>query len=405
MNADPVHSGPLHRLDSPADVIRGFNPAWFTATMGTGITGTLLYSFPYDCPVLRYISMAIALFNVVLFVIFTVLLVGRSLIYRDFFRILLHPHLSMPVGAIPMGLCTVINSLVIMLSPYHPPWLPTFTLVLWCIDVALSVLCCLCIPLVMTTHQRLALEAMTCAWVLPIVPTIVVAASGAVVASIHPAGSTASAIVMISYALWAMGVGIALMTLTIYILRLFVYKTPPKEAIPSTFIPLGPLGQSSYGIQQLGVQAVRLFPATLPAIPYIGEFMHCFGFASGFLLWGLGLWWFAHAIYSVLITRTRSQIPFNLGWWAFIFPIGTFTSSTSSLWAMTGYTFFRVLSGILIAGLVALWLYVLLNTAWHAWSGELFRPISLATAHTRSEDTLHHAKAGSAPFIGTVNQA
>ncbi|KAI8322846.1 hypothetical protein GQ54DRAFT_259177 [Martensiomyces pterosporus] len=381
----------MHKLDSSKDIMRGFNPAWFTATMGTGITGVLFYGFPYESAAIRYISMAIALFNAVLFTVFTVLLVGRSLVYRDFFKIMLHPQLSMPLGAIPMGLCTVINSLVSMLHPYHPRWLPTFTLVLWCIDVVISVLSCLSVPFLMTTHHKHALKTMNSTWILPVVPTVVAAASGAVVASIH-SEPTANVIIIVSYVLWAIGVGIAMMMLTIYLLRMSLYKLPPKEAIVSSFIPLGPLGQSSYGIQQLGIQALRVFPTTLPAIPYIGEFMHCFGFATGLLIWGLGGWWFAHAIYSVLYTRSHGRLPFNLGWWAFIFPIGTFTSSTSSLWSMTGFTFFRVLAAIQIAGILALWVYVMAQTIWFGWSGELFKPISLAAPRSHPEETLQPEK-------------
>ncbi|KAJ1948433.1 Plasma membrane sulfite pump involved in sulfite metabolism, partial [Linderina macrospora] len=366
----------MGEMDDCRDILRGFNPAWFTATMGTGITGVLFYGFPYESAAARYISMAIALFNVLLFVIFSALLIARAVIYRDFHRIMLHPQASMPLGAIPMGLCTIINSLIAMLKPYHTPWMPTFVLVLWCIDVVLSLLSCLSVPFLLTSHQKHSLKTMSAAWILPVVPTVVAAASGALVASVH-SGWTANTIVLVSYAMWAMGVGIAMMLITIYLLRLALYKLPAKEAIVSAFIPLGPLGQSSYGIQQLGIQAQRLFPETLARIPGIGEFMHCFGFAAGLLIWALGTWWFAHAIYSVLCTRRCSRLPFNLGWWAFIFPIGTFTSATGSLYAMSGYYFFRVLDAILIAGILILWIYVMILTGWFAWSGVLFAPVAV----------------------------
>ncbi|KAJ1801879.1 hypothetical protein LPJ77_005968, partial [Coemansia sp. RSA 2523] len=39
---------PMRKLDTWRDVIRGFNPAWFTASMGTGMVSTLLYGFPYE---------------------------------------------------------------------------------------------------------------------------------------------------------------------------------------------------------------------------------------------------------------------------------------------------------------------------------------------------------------------
>ncbi|KAJ1942617.1 Plasma membrane sulfite pump involved in sulfite metabolism, partial [Linderina pennispora] len=220
----------MREMDDCRDILRGFNPAWFTATMGTGITGVLFYGFPYESAAIHYISMGIALLNVLLFVVLSALLIVRTVIYRDFHRIMLHPQASMPLGAIPMGLCTIINSLISMLKPYHPPWIPTLVLVLWCIDVVLSLLSCLSVPFLLTSHQKQSLKTMNATWILPVVPPVVAAASGALVASIH-SGWTANTIVLVSYVMWAMGVGTAMMLMTIYLLRLALYKLPAKEAI------------------------------------------------------------------------------------------------------------------------------------------------------------------------------
>ncbi|KAJ2848281.1 Plasma membrane sulfite pump involved in sulfite metabolism, partial [Coemansia erecta] len=116
---------PMRKLESSSDVVRGFSPAWFTVTMGTGSTGTLLYNFPYRCAPLEYIGMGIALFNLLLYVLFTVLFIWRLVRYRDFYNMLLHPQMSMALGTIPMGLCTIIGSLTFMLTPYDVRWVPT----------------------------------------------------------------------------------------------------------------------------------------------------------------------------------------------------------------------------------------------------------------------------------------
>ncbi|KAJ2813532.1 Plasma membrane sulfite pump involved in sulfite metabolism, partial [Coemansia sp. 'formosensis'] len=201
---------PMHKLESRSDIVRGFSPAWFITTMGTGIVGTLLYNFPYQTLVLHYISWGISLVNLVVFLTCCVLFSWRLIRYRDFYSILMHPQQSMLLGAIPMGLCTLIVSLVLTLRPYNVSWMPTLALVLWCIDVVLSVMSFLVIPFLVTSHQKHALETVSATLLLPAVPTIVAATGGAIVASVHD-GSIATTIVTIAYMLWAMGMGVAML--------------------------------------------------------------------------------------------------------------------------------------------------------------------------------------------------
>ncbi|KAJ1863787.1 Plasma membrane sulfite pump involved in sulfite metabolism [Coemansia sp. RSA 2703] len=370
----------MHRLESKSDIIRGFSPAWFNVTMGTGSIAVLTYNFPYHWAPLEYIGMAIALFNVIVYVAFSILFLARLIRYRDFYDILLHPQLSMSLGTIPMGLCTIVNALVTMLTRYNTHWIPTFALVLWCIIVVISVLCSLAVPFVAMTYQKYTIESMSSILLLPVVPNVVAVSTGGIVASVH-SGSVATTIILISYVLWGMGVGLAMMLITAYLIRLVLYKLPPKEAMASAFIPLGPLGQSSYGIQVLGIQALRVLPKSLPQIAYLGDILHVFGFILGLLLWALALWWFVHAIYSSTHTFVHGKVPFNLGWWALIFPVGTLIYSSNALANTTGFTFFRVITAVLTAGLALLWIFVLARTFRFAWTGELF----MASAVVRLE--------------------
>ncbi|KAJ2743922.1 Plasma membrane sulfite pump involved in sulfite metabolism [Coemansia sp. BCRC 34301] len=264
--------------------------------------------------------------------------------------------------------------------------MPTLALVLWCIDVVLSVLSFLVIPFLVTSHQTHLLETVNATLLLPAVPTVVAATGGAIVASVHD-GSIATAVVIISYMLWAMGLGIAMLLTMVYLVRLVLFKLPPKEAIASAFIPLGPLGQASYGIQLLGMQANRLFPTGLSQIANLGSILESTGFIIGLMIWALATWWFAHAIYSVLYTRVHGKVPFNLGWWALIFPISTFAASTNSLWSMTNYTAFRVMASTLIVGIALVWLSVVATTVCYAWTGELFKAASVVQLELQNADS------------------
>ena len=113
----------------------------------------------------------------------------------------------------------------------------------------------------MTVHGH-SIQTMTAAWLLPIVSTIVAAATGSLVAGILPDAEYALLTLLTSYVLWGTGVPLAMVVLVIYFLRLTTSNLPPKAVVVSTFLPLGPLGQGGFGIMQLGKVALEVFPKT-----------------------------------------------------------------------------------------------------------------------------------------------
>ncbi len=179
----------------------------------------------------------------------------------------------------------------------------------------------------MRLDAQTPLSTMTAAWLLPIVPTIVAAASGAVVAGVLTNSQHALWTVVVSYILWGTGVPLAMVTLVIYFERLTLYKLPPRVVIVSCFLPLGPLGQGSFAIMQLGKVSMQLLPKTGTLVPMAGQILYVVGFFIGLIMWGFGLVWFFFAIASI----SQSKFPFNMRWWGFTFPIGVFAVATTTL--------------------------------------------------------------------------
>ena len=193
----------------------------------------------------------------------------------------------------------------------------------------------------MTIHET-RLATMTAAWLLPIVSTIVAAASGAIVANVLRDPQQALWTVIVSYILWGTGVPIAMATLVIYFQRLTIYKLPAKEVIVSVFLPLGPLGQGGFGIMQLGVVAMKIFPQTKTLTWNAGEVFYVVGFLVALVMWGFGLLWLFFALSSI----RRSKFPFNMGWWGFTFPLGVFTTATTTFGKEMPSRFFDVLGTV-----------------------------------------------------------
>lgn len=356
-----------------------FTPSWFSVTMGTGIVSILLERLPYNAQWLHYLAIIVFVLNVVLFVMFTFISLVRYTVYRGIFMAMLkHPVQSLFLGTIPMGLATIVNMCAFVIVPKWGSWALTLTWTLWWTDSVISIIICMFLPFaIMYIHDTPTnkLQSMTAVWLLPIVSTIVASASGGIVAeALYNAGHDTHAFwtMVTSYVLWGSGVPLATVILVMYFHRLTVHKLPPREVIVSVFLPLGPLGQGGFGIMQLG-KVARL---VLPRIPgslgglegIAGNNLYVFGFACAIIMWGYGLVWLFFALASI----TRSKFPFNMGWWAFTFPLGVYCVSTTTLATELPSTFFKVLGTIFSVLVVLLWLLVSARTAVRAWTGNMF---------------------------------
>ena len=361
---------PLAQLDHPRDMIRQFTPNWFAATMGTGILALILPQTPGAGPLLHAVGEYLWMFNIGLFLLFSVLYAARWVLFWDEARrIFSHSIVSMFIGTIPMGLATIINGFLYFGVPRWGEDMVVVAHVLWWIDVALSISCGVLIPYFMFTRQAHGIEKMTAIWLLPIVAAEVAATSGGLLVP-HLADANAQFVTLItSYVLWAYSVPLAFGVLTILFLRLALHRLPPDSMAASSWLSLGPIGTGSLGMVVLGSDA----PAVLAAhgLGGLGTVASGIGTIAGLLLWGVGLWWL---LLAVLITLRyfRGGIPFNLGWWGYTFPLGVYTVATLRLGAALDIGLLSAFGTLLVLVLSLMWTFVAARTLHGGWKGHLF---------------------------------
>ena len=356
--------------------IRQFTPNWFTATMGTGIVALAVNQFPLRVPGLHAIGQTLWLLNILLFTLFSALYAARWILFpAEASRIFGHSVMSMFFGAIPMGLATILNGFLAFGIPLWGEEAVEAARALWWIDASMAVLCGVAVPFLMFTRQDHSIEKMTAVWLLPVVAAEVTAASGGLLAP-HLADAEALRIVMLSYALWAFSVPIALSILVILVLRLIVHKLPHREMAASGWLALGPIGTGALGLLLLGADAPHAFAAA--GLAEIGQVAAGIGVIGGAMLWGYGLWWLALAV-LMTVRYIREGMPFNLGWWGFTFPLGVYAVGTLALARATHLDFLFAVGGVLIVCLVGFWLVVAARTLHGAWHGYLFVSPCLAT--------------------------
>ena len=158
---------------------------------------------------------------------------------------------------------------------------------------------------------------MTAIWLLPVVTLIVASSSGGVLAPALLPLSEYYALVTLTLSAFMVAVGLTLafMILTMYLLRLIVHGIPPSAGVLSVFIPLGPMGQGGFSILLLGQGFRSVLPLAYGDSPVlrlasVGEIIDVIAFCAALVLWSLATMWLIYALlaYHVALAGGFSRV-------------------------------------------------------------------------------------------------
>lgn len=359
---------PLTHLPTASDAIRLFTPNWFAVNMGTGIVALVLGQFD-SLPLLHGAGFGLWAGNAVIFALFALLFAARWLWYFEGARRMLHhPVMSMSVGCIPMALATVANGFLVFGIDAFGPVAIGIAQVLWGLEIALAVGCGLGIPLLMMTQHDHRAEDMTAVWLLPIVAAEVTAITGALLLPHLPVDEQ-PAVMLACFLLWSFSVPLALGLVAMLFIRMILHKLPQASMAASCWLALGPIATGALGMLLLSQAAPAALIGTNLA-PF-ADVMAGACLLLSILLWGYGVWWMGLA---TLITARyfTDHVPFNLGWWAYVFPLGVQALTTFRLARLWDSFALGALGIALITALVLIWTIVASRTMAGAWRGTLF---------------------------------
>lgn len=376
--------------------------------MGTGIVSILLFNLPWNGYWLHVISYIFFALNVLLFVIFFIISFLRYTLYPEIWPAMIaHPAQSLFLGCFPMGFASKLFSpsppihlrsishttLLFPTISHHTSYIFTKSKLIpnpaiinmmifacshwgsgliylawsfWWLDAIISMATCISMPFIVMHRHRPGLDKTTATLLLPIVPAVVAAATGGIVADALPSSGHAYATLVVSYALWGIGQALSGCVLALYFHRLTIHSLPPRDVIVSVFLPIGPLGQGGFGIQQLGKVALKVVPQTamfrVSGVDAArgAEFLYFLGVFFGIVMWGFALAWVCFALISL---RTTRSFPFNMGWWGFTFPLGVWATCANALWQNLDSEFFKYVTTVssLFLLLLIVWRFRLLT--------------------------------------------
>lgn len=361
---------PFTQLGQRHNIIRQFTPNWFTVSMGTGVVALIVSEFPMLKALTWQLGTGLWYFNILLFVLFSVLYGLRWAFYpHEAKQIFQHPSMSLFLGTIPMALATILNGFLKYGQPIYGDTAVQIAQTLWYADVVLALLVAWAVPFAMYRHQEHALQQMTAVWLLPIVACEVAASSGGLLLGHLAADTHAVAILSGSYVLWGISVLPAFAILTILMLRLVLHKLPEKELAVSSWLALGPIGTAALALLVLGHQAPTLMASL--GLAQLGQLFQQAGILASLILLGFGLWWLGIAVLTTL-HHAKQELPFNLGWWGLTFPLGVYTLAILTLAQQLNLAFLYAVGYAFAAILMLLWSLVATKTAHGFYQGHLF---------------------------------
>jgi C4-dicarboxylate transporter/malic acid transport protein len=374
--AHPLHRVGLFRdLQHPRQVLEHLGPNWYASVMGTGIVGNAAVTLPHQVPGLRAAATGVWLLAATMLVALTLAWARHWIRHRDTAR----GHAANPVmaqfyGAPPMALLTVGSGTLLLGGHLLGETLAVqVAAVLWTLGTLAGLASAVAVPYLMFTRPGPRSDPAFGGWLMPVVPPMVSAATGALLVPHVAAGQARLTLLLACYAMFGLSLLASVVVTTLIWYRLAVHGPGPAATVPTLWIVLGWLGQSITAVNLLGGVAHLALPA-----PYAGAF-EALGLVYGVPVLGFALLWTALAA-AVSIRTAREHLPFTLTWWSFTFPVGTVVTGTSALALHSGSVVLGWLAVAFYAGLVAAWITVAVRTARGSVRGHLFLPPAAAGA-------------------------
>jgi len=363
------------------EVLGNIGPNWFASVMGTGIVATAGATLPVHVFGLRAFAEVVWVIAAVLLVVLVIVVGGHWLrhptVARGHAR---NPQMAHFYGAAPMALMTVGAGAVLVGKDIVGERIAVdLDWMLWTAGTLAGLFTAVSIPFLMFTQHAVEPDAAFGGWLMPVVPPMVSAATGALLLSHMVAGTGRQTMLYGCYAMFGLSLVASVNIIAMIWTRLTLYGTSGTARVPTLWIVLGPLGQSITAAGLLGATA------TLAADQDVAEEMNAFAILYGVPVWGFAVLWIALAT-SLTVRTLRRGMPFALTWWSLTFPVGTFVTGTAQLAVHTHLPAFKVAAAIAYAGLLFTWILVGFRTARGSLRGNLLKTPPSATPVKASKE-------------------
>src|ERR1700761_70719 len=259
------------------EILGHLGPNWFASVMGTGIVATAGATLPMRIPGLHVFARVGGGCAASLLVVLVVAVAAHWMRTPPVARSHAHnPQMGHFYGAAPMALLTVGAGAVLVgkdligeRAAVDLDW------VLWTAGTLGGLFTAMSIPYLMFTQHHVEPDAAFGGWLMPVVPPMVSAATGALLIPHVATGTGRQTMLYGCYALFGLSLVASIIIITMIWSRLAHYGTSGTARVPTLWIVLGPLGQSITAAGLLGTNAA------LAVDPHLADDMNAFAILFG----------------------------------------------------------------------------------------------------------------------------
>jgi len=199
-------------------------------------------------------------------------------------------------------------------------------------------------------EQKHTLEKITALWLFPFITLIVASTTGGLLSTALVTNSVTFAVLtaLFSLTMLIIGLSLAFMIITIYLVRLVIHGLPEKSLGLSAFVVLGPLGQGGWSLLINGQNLSKLLPlydpspSNFPDIAAAGQMTFWLCFCGAYILWSMGVCWIIISSYTIFgVLRKEGCPPFSITYHGLIFPIAVYALLSVQLGNVLDSAFFH----------------------------------------------------------------
>lgn len=311
--------------------------------MDTGVLSIIMNLLPYQFRGLGILSTIMFIFNLTLFVFFTLVSVAQYLSHRSRRRSYIRNRMLSDLeelsylGSPAIAYLTLVTQVTLTCSTawgYH--W-TIVAYVLWWIGLVWTVTLCSSTVVILAKYQITTDREISPVVFLPLIGVMTLGSTGGIITnySVDMSATLAIPIIVVGYIVIGYALFLSLMYYAFLAHKLLAVGIPVPAKVPTLVVAVGPMGQFATAIQVLSTAASKrglfgeyqegtwLQASAASSVSAASVLIALFALGFGFL-------WITVAWYLVIEALVKRQLPFNLAWWSLIFPMGKFHITSSN---------------------------------------------------------------------------